>query len=139
LLTLANGYHLSNLTMLPEKPREQIPGYLSAADIALIPLKKAEVFKGALPSKIFDAWACARPVLISIDGEARQVVENARGGIYIPPENAEKMAEALIQLKDSPAEREIFAVNGLNYTRQHHSRTALAEKLIQHLAKYLKS
>jgi colanic acid biosynthesis glycosyl transferase WcaI len=138
LQTLANTYNLSNLTLLPEKPREQIPDYLSAADVALIPLKKADVFKGALPSKIFDAWACELPVLISIDGEARQVVENAQGGIYIPPEDEMKMAEALIHLKDSPTERKLFAENGLNYTRQHHSRVALAENLIQHLEKYLR-
>jgi colanic acid biosynthesis glycosyl transferase WcaI len=138
LLTLAETYKLPNLTMLPEKPREQIPDYLSAADVALIPLKKAKVFKGALPSKIFDAWSCEIPVLISIDGEASQVVEDAQGGIYIPPEDAEKMAEALIYLKDSPSERKKFAENGLNYTRQHHSRAALAEQLILHLEKCLK-
>lgn len=139
LLSLASQYNLPNLTMMAEKPREQIPDYLSAADVSLIPLKKAEIFKGALPSKIFDAWACERPVLISIDGEARQVVESVGGGLFIPPEDAQKMAEALILLKDSPSEREIMGRMGLAYTRQNHSRAALAEKLIRHLIDYLKN
>lgn len=99
LLTLANAYNLPNLTMMPEKPREQIPDYLSASDVALIPLKKADIFKGALPSKIFDAWACARPILLSIDGEARSVVESVNGGLFIPPEDPAKMADALIGLR----------------------------------------
>jgi colanic acid biosynthesis glycosyl transferase WcaI len=135
--SLAASYNLPNLTLLPEKPREQIPEYLSAADVALIPLKKAEIFKGAFPSKIFDAWACERPVLLSIDGEARNVVEKVHGGIFTPPENPAKMAEGLLRLKDSPSETQIMGKNGLNYTRLFHSRAELAEKLVSHLEKYI--
>jgi colanic acid biosynthesis glycosyl transferase WcaI len=135
--SLAASYNLPNLTLMPEKPRESIPGYLSAADVALIPLKKAEIFKGALPSKIFDAWACERPVLLSIDGEARDLVENVQGGIYIPPEDPAKMAVALLHLRDSPSVRQSMGENGLNYTLLNHSRAALAEKLILHLENYI--
>jgi glycosyltransferase involved in cell wall biosynthesis len=137
LVSLANKFALPNLIFLPEQPREQIPEYLSAADVALVPLKKADIFRGALPSKIFDAWACERPVLLSIDGEARSIVENAKGGIFIPPEDPTKMAAALITLKDSPDERRQMGENGLRYTRLNHSRTALAEKLILHLEGYI--
>lgn len=133
LLSLANEYGLPNLTLLPEKPNEQIPSYLSAADIALVPLKKAEVFNGVLPSKIFDAWACERPVLLSIDGEARELVESVLGGLYIPPETPNKMAEAIINLMNSPMELDSMGKNGCAYTKLYHSRKVLAEILISHL------
>jgi colanic acid biosynthesis glycosyl transferase WcaI len=136
IMSMAATYKLPNLTLLPEQPRQQIPDYLSAADVALIPLKKAEIFKGALPSKIFDAWACGRPVLLSIDGEAREIIESVEGGIFIPPEDPAKMAEALIKLRDSPTEITAMGEKGLIYTRQNHSRASLAEKLILHLENY---
>jgi len=139
ILALAKSYNLPNLTMLPEKPRELIPGYLSAADVALVPLRKTEIFKSTLPSKLFDAWACERPVILSIDGEARAVVETVKGGIFIPPEDPAKMAEALISLMKSPTERQAMGEHGQVYTRQNHSRAALAEKLIIHLEKYLQN
>jgi colanic acid biosynthesis glycosyl transferase WcaI len=139
IVSQAASLNLSNLTLLPEKPRVQIPDYLSAADVALIPLKKADIFKGALPSKIFDAWACERPVLLSIDGEARSIVEEIKGGIYIPPEDPGKMAEALVYLMNSPDERLQMGENGLKYTRLNHSHSALAQKLILHLEKYIQS
>ena len=133
LLTQAAAYNLPNLTLLPEKPREEIPDFLSAADVALVPLKKAEIFKGALPSKIFDAWACERPVLLSIDGEARHTVENVHGGVFIPPEEPQKVAQALIDLMQSPELRETMGRNGRKYTQENNSRSALALKLIAHL------
>jgi glycosyltransferase involved in cell wall biosynthesis len=130
LVSLSNSYDLSNLTMLPEKPREYIPGFLSAADVALVPLKRAEVFKGVVPSKIFDAWACELPVLISIDGEARQLVEKVKGGIFVPPEEPQEIVDAIIHLMNSPAELKAMGKNGRKYTVENNSRSILAEKLI---------
>jgi glycosyltransferase involved in cell wall biosynthesis len=135
IISLANLYNLPNLTLLPEKPREQIPDYLSAADVALIPLRTVEIFKGALPSKLFDAWACERPVILSIDGESREVVEMVKGGVFIPPEDPNKLAEAIIRLRKSPDETRLMGKNGLEYTKQNHSRETLAEKLIILLGK----
>jgi len=139
ILALVKSYNLPNLTMLSEKPREVIPDYLSAADVALVPLRKTEIFKGTLPSKLFDAWSCERPVILSIDGEARSVVENVKGGIFVPPEDPGKMAEALIFLMNSPTERQSMGENGRSYTKNNHSRAALAEKLIIHLEKFLRN
>jgi colanic acid biosynthesis glycosyl transferase WcaI len=133
IVSLARSYNLPNITLLPEKPREQIPAYLSAADVALAPLKKVDIFKGALPSKIFDAWACERPVILSIDGEARELVEKINGGVYVPPEEPKILAETIQSLMNSPGARQSMGKNGLKYTYEHHSRAALAENLIIHL------
>jgi colanic acid biosynthesis glycosyl transferase WcaI len=130
LIDLSTKYNLPNVTFIPEKPTDQIPEYLSAADVALVPLRKVAVFKGVLPSKLFDAWACQRPVLISIDGEARAIVEEIQGGIYVPPEEPAKIAEALIELMDSPDQRDQMGINGRKYTQANHSRASLAEMLI---------
>jgi colanic acid biosynthesis glycosyl transferase WcaI len=135
IAALVERYQLNNLTQLPEQPRNDIPAFLSAADVALIPLRKIDIFKGALPSKIFDAWACSRPVLLSVDGEARQILETAHGGIFVPPEDTEAMAAALRTLSISPHECERMGQNGRTYTIQHFSRRTLAEQLAQELEK----
>jgi colanic acid biosynthesis glycosyl transferase WcaI len=135
ITALAKQYELSNLTLLPEQPRERIVDYLSAADIALIPLRNLDLFKGALPSKMFDAWACQRPILLSVDGEARSVLEQCGGGIFIPPEDPEALSAALLKLKDSPQTRSEMGAVGRAYTIQHYSRKALAEQLADVLNK----
>jgi glycosyltransferase involved in cell wall biosynthesis len=131
LSQLAAGYALRNLTLLPEQPRERIPAYLSAADAALIPLKNLQIFHGALPSKMFDAWACQRPLLLSVDGEARKVMEQAQGGLFIPPENPPALVAGLVHLRSSPQECQDMGLRGRRLTELEYSRTAQAEKLAQ--------
>jgi glycosyltransferase involved in cell wall biosynthesis len=126
---LAQQLQVTNVRFVSEQPRESMPAYLSAADIALIPLKNLELFKGALPSKMFDAWACERPVLLSVDGEAHRVLEQSQGGLFVPPEASDEMAAAVLKLRDDPAARERMGKAGREYTRKNFSRRAQAARL----------
>jgi glycosyltransferase involved in cell wall biosynthesis len=129
IAALVSGLGLTNFTMLPEQPRDAMPAYLSAADAALIPLRALELFKGALPSKMFDAWACQRPVLLSVDGEARQVMEAAGGGVFIPPEDPAALAQAILALKSDAQRGAQMGAAGRIYTQARYSRRALADQL----------
>jgi colanic acid biosynthesis glycosyl transferase WcaI len=139
ITTLATRYQLSNLTILPEQPRAAIPDLLSAADVALVPLRKVDLFTITIPSKLFDAWACERPVVMSIDGEARLLLERAHGGMYVTPESPEEMAQALIQLFVSPEERIRMGKNGRDFTQHNYSRQALADQLLHILDEGIRS
>lgn len=127
---LVGQYGLNNLTLLPEQPRDAIPAFISAADVALIPLRNLELFKSALPSKMFDAWACQRPVLLSVEGEARQIMDRAGGGVFVPPEDPQALAQTILEMRDTPDVRKKMGLAGREFTVQHYSRQAQAEKLI---------
>jgi colanic acid biosynthesis glycosyl transferase WcaI len=129
LLALRNRLGLSNVTMLAEQPRAEMPAYLSAADAALVPLRRLELFRGALPSKMFDAWACGCPVVLSIDGEARQVLERADAGVFVEPEDAGQMTRAILQLKDEPERLRRYRENGRRFVEGNYSRQRLAARL----------
>ena len=129
ILDLISEFRLNNIQVLPEQAREDIPDYLSGSDVAIIPLKKLDIFKGALPSKMFDAWACERPLILSVDGEARRILDEVRGGVYVPPEDPIKMAEAILNLSYSKINREQMGLTGRAYTIKNYSRAAMADKL----------
>jgi glycosyltransferase involved in cell wall biosynthesis len=129
LQTLRAKLDLDNVLMLPEQPRSVMPAILSAADAAIVPLRKLELFQGALPSKMFDAWACELPLLLSIDGEAHRTLDAAQGGLYVPPEDATALAEAIRNLASRPDRGRSLGQNGRRYTEQHHSRQAQARAL----------
>lgn len=129
LLALRSHWGLANVTMLAEQPRARMPAYLSAAHVALVPLRRLEIFQGALPSKMFDAWACGCPILLSIGGEARQVLERADAGVFVEPEDAGQMAQALLQLKGEPERLHRYGENGRRFVEEHYSRQRLAARL----------
>ena len=129
LLALRAELALDHVLMLPEQPRAAMPGILSAADAAMVPLRKLDLFQGALPSKMFDAWACELPLLLSIDGEARRVLEAANGGLHLPPEDPASLAEAIRILAALPDRGRSLGQNGRRYTEQNHSRQAQARAL----------
>jgi colanic acid biosynthesis glycosyl transferase WcaI len=129
LLALRSRLELTNVTMLDEQPRSEMTAFLSAADLALVPLRKLEIFRGAVPSKMFDAWACGCPVLLSIDGEARQVLDRAKAGVFVEPEDAGQMASAILQLRDDPDQLRSYRENGRRFVEAHYSRQALAIQL----------
>jgi glycosyltransferase involved in cell wall biosynthesis len=121
---------LTNVTFLPAQPRETIPGYLSAADSALIPLTRQRLV-GALPSKMFDAMACQRPVILSAEGEACQVLAAARAGLTIPPEDPEALVQAIRQLQSTPELCAQLGQNGRQAVIANYSRQAQAQQLSQ--------
>ncbi len=129
LAILREEYGLQNLTMLAERPMADMPAFLSAANVALVPLRKHALFQGALPSKMFDAWACGCPIVLSIEGEARRVLEEAQGGLYAEPEDAEGIAAAIMRLKADPDAAAAMGLNGRRYVEAHYSRQRMAQRL----------
>lgn len=122
-------YQLPNFTLLPGQPLEQMPAHLSAADVALAPLRDLPVFHGVRPTKILDAWACRRPVIVSARGEPCRLVQDCEGGICTDPENASALADAILDLRDNPAKRLRMGQNGQQEVTEHHSLQAMAGKL----------
>lgn len=126
-----NELQLSNVTFLGQRPREQMPAHLSAANLALVPLRRHEIFADAVPSKMFDAWACGCPTLITISGEARRVLERAGAGFFVEPEDPAAMATAIRRWHRSPDALREMGQRGRQFVEQHYSRQAQARQLVR--------
>src|SRR5262245_3176660 len=87
LIRLADQSQSVNIRFYPTQPVSRIPEIIAAFDAAVIPLKRLDLFKGALPSKMFEAMAAAVPLIVSIEGEAEVLVRKAHAGICIEPES----------------------------------------------------
>jgi hypothetical protein len=64
--------------------------FLAAADVALASLRDLPAFDGMLRTKILDAWARERPVIVSARGKSCRIVREADGGICTEPEKASR-------------------------------------------------
>lgn len=132
LISMANQLHANKVLFLPPVPKAEMPFVLKEVDVALVPLRKLELFQGAIPSKIFEALAMEKALLLGVDGEARRhFIDRGKAGLFFEPENCDDLTEKMTTLiKDRNTMIEMGA-NGRAYVVEHFNRDKIAEGLIQ--------
>lgn len=130
IVELAAVRGLVNLQFLGQQPRENIPAYVSAADLCLVMLKKTELFKTVIPTKLLEYMACERPVIVAVDGQARQIIEEANAGVFVEPENHSALSQAILDLAQDPKRRLRMGTNGRQYIINKLSRKKTAQDYI---------
>ncbi len=137
IATRAREHGLDNVRFIDQQPREQIPAYICASDVCLVLLKKADLFKTVIPTKMLEFMACARPVILGVDGQARTILEEARGGVVVEPENSDALVSAIRLLAANPEMAAQLGRNGREYVMRKFSRGETADKYIRVLEQLL--
>jgi glycosyltransferase involved in cell wall biosynthesis len=88
----------SGARMLGALPGERVPSLYAESDVAAVLLRDRPLFRGALPTKMLEAMAAGRPVVLAAAGEAARLVEGAGAGLVVPPERPAALADALALL-----------------------------------------
>src|SRR6202166_882492 len=122
IVKLAAARGLANIQFLGQQPRERIPAYVSAADVCLVMLKKTELFKTVIPTKLLEYMACERPVIVAVDGQARQIIEEVGAGVFVEPENSKSLVQAILGLAEDAGRRRKMGVSGRQYVVNKYSR-----------------
>jgi glycosyltransferase involved in cell wall biosynthesis len=108
-----------------------MPSIVNSIDVAVIPLKKLDLFLGAIPSKIFENLAMKKPILLGVDGEARQLfINDGNAGLYFEPENYNDLAGKILQLFNDRSQINELGLNGYNYVLNNFSRNKIANEFI---------
>jgi colanic acid biosynthesis glycosyl transferase WcaI len=134
---LAAARGLANIRFLHQQPRECIPKYISSADACLVMLKKTELFKTVIPTKLLEYMACERPVIVAVDGQARQMVEAAGAGVFVEPEDSDALADAILNLAADPQQRQRMGISGREYIVSQFSRERTARNYLTVLDKLI--
>jgi len=128
----AGGLRLSNISFFDSIPKYAIPALLRVIDIAVLSMKKSDLYKyGMSINKLFDYMASAKPIIWTSNSVNNPVAE-ANCGISVLPENPEQMAKAIMVLCDlSDDERRELGMKGYDYVMKYHSVPVLADKLLE--------
>ena len=121
---------LTNVIMLGQQPKERMPDFLAATDACLVLLIRSELFKTVLPSKIFEAMAMGRPIVLGVEGESRELVEEGGCGLCIEPENDAALADAVLKLAQNPGLRRELGERGQDYVARNFDRETLAMRYL---------
>ena len=134
LIDLKKRYELKNIHFFEPVGKDKMPEVLSAIDIAMVPLKKLDLFKGAIPSKIFEALAMEKPLLLGVEGEAQHhFIDKAQAGLFYIPEDIENLKEQIIYFRNNREEVKIMGKRGRKYVSDFFNRNKIAEDLYNQL------
>ena len=122
------------MSLLPFVSKKEISKYINLSDVALVNLKRSDTFKTVIPSKIFENIALYKPILLGVEGEAKELIEHYNVGVSYIPENQSSFLEALeeIQAYKTPD----FELN-CNEMLQQFDRNKLARTMLDVITKTL--
>jgi glycosyltransferase involved in cell wall biosynthesis len=130
---------LTNVQFVDAVPKREVFKYILASDMGASVLKRVDTFKTIYSNKTFDYMSCQKPILMVIDGVSRQLVEEARCGVYAEPENAGDIAAKIQLYMSYNGQLHTEGMNGYQYARRYFDRTYLAKSYLIELAKVAKA
>lgn len=131
LIKLTQKLELNNVTFLDQQKKENIPNFYNIIDVCIVHLKKIDLFKGAIPSKIFEILACATPIVAGIEGEVADILNESGGAVVVEPENISQISKAIKTLKNDNSACENMGIIGKEYVLKNYRRDMLANKYLR--------
>jgi glycosyltransferase involved in cell wall biosynthesis len=135
LLSEAEARGLSNLKFLDSVPQDQMPSLIAAADIVLVPLKTH--IPGAVPSKLYEAMASGRALVVIASGEAADIVSRNRVGVVVSPSDIQSLTRSLLDLARNPSYREQLGAEARRAAITQFDRSVTIARFIRYLEEQL--
>lgn len=136
LLALKEEIKLNNLEFYDAVPKTKMQEIIMDMNATIVPLKKLDLFKGAIPSKIFENLALKKPILLGLEGEAKELfIDEGNCGLAFEPENKEDLVKQILTLYNNPELSKQLGENGLKYASENFNRDKIAEGLFEELKK----
>lgn len=118
MMEMAKEYGVSeNLHLLGRKPPQDIPRILVESDVAVAPYPARDL--GFSPLKLFEYAACGVPIVCSDLPSTREIIENGRNGLLVPPEDEDELAEAITRILIDNRLARRLSVEGLRKVKSH--------------------
>jgi glycosyltransferase involved in cell wall biosynthesis len=125
------GFH--NVVFAGSVGKDQVVDYWRLADAALVLLRDRPVFRHVLPSKMFEAMATERPIVLGVLGESAELLQKAGAGVVIQPESAEELEQALRRLAADRESAKEMGRKGRRFVEAQLDRDKLAARMLEEL------
>jgi len=128
--------YVKTVKILPFQPYEDISHVMSLGNVSLV-CSKPNVSMSSLPSKTWSIMAAGRPVITSfdLDSELCEIVNNAKSGICVPPDDKEALKNAIIYAYNHQDEMIQLGNNAREYIENNLTREVATQRYFDVLTK----
>jgi hypothetical protein len=122
---------ISNVYFLPPIDKLMIPSLLKCMDVLYLGLQKQSLFRfGISPNKIFDYMMARKPVIQAIEA-GNNLVQEAKCGIDVEPDNVVEISRAICDLQKMSEEQRLqLGENGYRFVMNNHTYSVLGQKFL---------
>lgn len=135
LMKKAKEMQVKNVRFLDPVPKAEVFKYIIASEMGASVLKKVDTFKTVYSNKTFDYFSCKKPILMAIDGVSRELVELAKAGTYVEPENPLEYNRVIRNYMKNLDLLKVEGNNGYIFAKENFDRDVLAKKYINEISK----
>ena len=100
-------------------PPAEAARIMRASDALLVPLAKLPALRDYVPSKLFDACAVGRPVIVATGGEPERLVAEHGAALCVPPEDPSALAEGVTRLRQDRRLAEALSSQATRFAGEH--------------------
>lgn len=134
LIKLKEELELDNVFFFEPVTKLEMPHIVGTINASIIPLRKLDLFLGAIPSKIFENLSMEKPIILGVDGEAKQLfIDEGNCGLFFEPENKEDLAIKIKQIASDFSLESQLGKNGREYVGSKFNRNKIANDFISKL------
>ena len=73
-----------------------------------MPLRDIPLFDSFVPSKMFEIMSCGIPIIGSVNGEAREILELSGSAMIISPESVSALSGSILWMVENPQKRKMM-------------------------------
>jgi glycosyltransferase involved in cell wall biosynthesis len=129
LIKYAEELQLHNVIFIDSVTKSYVAEHWSILDLCIVHLKRTELFKSVIPSKIFESMGMGIPLIHGVKGESAEIVKHENLGWTFEPENANSLANTILEALNSPTLLVSTQENCLRAARQF-DRKKLAKEML---------
>ncbi len=123
---------LKNIKTYNTVSKQEVASIIYSSNAGVIPLKKIDLFKHAIPSKVFEFLAYKKPILLGVEGEAKRLfIDKGKCGISFTPEDVNELCDSILSLQSDKDLSTEMGKNGYSFVKEHFTHIKRAEDLIE--------
>ena len=122
--------NLINLLFVGGVDKMEVREYWRLCDVALVLLKDQPLFNHVIPSKMFEAMGTERAIILGVRGESKNILEEAKAGVAIQPEDVDSLVQTIVEMADNPALCREMGLSGRHFVEKNYNRDNLALEIL---------
>lgn len=129
----------SKITFYGQQPANLMPLFYEFADACLLTLKYENKIGLTIPAKLQGYMAAGKPIIGSIEGDAQEIIQEAKCGICVPSSDSKALAQALETFIRMPLEERLkFGNNALHYFQEHFNKDKFVQATLEKMKQLVK-